>query len=102
MLTLLLQKIGVLRSPSALSNVFIQAHVNGAEYKEPESHHNWDWPKNTYLSRRLNQVQQQSVDISSKGTAQDGNAMPQMQRKDNSARGSTTPGKRSKKKKRLH
>lgn len=34
--------------------VFLQSRVNGAAYHgERLPGHNWNWPKNTYLQRRL-------------------------------------------------
>lgn len=40
--------------PSFWQLVFLQSKVNGAPYSGEElPGRNWDWPKNTYLQRRL-------------------------------------------------
>ena len=40
--------------PSYWQLVFLQSKVNGAAYTGEElPGRNWDWPKNTYLQRRL-------------------------------------------------
>jgi hypothetical protein len=43
-----------LHKPSYWQLVFLQSKVNGAAYNgEGLPRRNWDWPKNTYLQRRL-------------------------------------------------
>ena len=43
-----------LEKPSYWQLVFLQSKVNGAAYTGEElPGRNWDWPKNTYLQRRL-------------------------------------------------
>lgn len=43
--------------PSYWQLIFSQSKVNGAPYfGESLPGRNWDWPKNTYLQRRLQQV----------------------------------------------
>jgi hypothetical protein len=46
-----------LEKPSFWQLVFTQSKVNGAYYiGEQLPGSNWDWPKDTYLQRRLRQV----------------------------------------------
>jgi len=46
-----------LEKPSFWQLVFTQSKVNGAHYIEEQlPGSNWDWPKDTYLQRRLRQV----------------------------------------------
>ena len=46
-----------LEKPSFWQLVFTQSKVNGANYiGEQLPGSNWDWPKDTYLQRRLRQV----------------------------------------------
>jgi hypothetical protein len=46
-----------LEKPSFWQLVFTQSKVNGAHYMgEQLPGSNWDWPKDTYLQRRLRQV----------------------------------------------
>ncbi len=46
-----------LEKPSFWQLVFTQSKVNGAHYiGEQLPGSNWDWPKDTYLQRRLRQV----------------------------------------------
>jgi hypothetical protein len=43
--------------PSYWQLVFLQSKVNGAAYSGEElPGRNWDWPKNTYLQRRLHKA----------------------------------------------
>ena len=43
--------------PSYWQLVFLQSKVNGAAYTGEElPGRNWDWPKDTYLQRRLHQA----------------------------------------------
>jgi hypothetical protein len=43
--------------PSYWQRVFMQSKVNGAAYDgEALPGRNWDWPKNTYLQRRLHRA----------------------------------------------
>ncbi len=43
-----------LHKPSYWQLVFLQSKVNGATYNgEALSQRSWDWPKDTYLQRRL-------------------------------------------------
>lgn len=43
--------------PSYWQLIFSQSKVNGAPYNgESLPGRNWDWPKDTYLQRRLQQV----------------------------------------------
>jgi hypothetical protein len=43
-----------LHQPSFWQLVFLQSKVNGAAYNgEALPRRSWDWPKNTYLQRRL-------------------------------------------------
>ena len=43
--------------PSYWQLVFLQSKVNGAAYSgENLPGRNWDWPKDTYLQRRLHQA----------------------------------------------
>jgi hypothetical protein len=43
-----------LEKPSFWQQVFLQSKVNGAPYHGDRlSGHNWNWPKDTYLQRRL-------------------------------------------------
>jgi hypothetical protein len=40
--------------PSFWQLIFLQSKVNGAPYNGDQlPGHNWDWPKDTYLRRRL-------------------------------------------------
>ncbi len=42
--------------------VFMQSKVNGALYAGEElPGHKWDWPKNTYLQRRLQYIRRSQV-----------------------------------------
>ena len=44
-------------NPTYWQFVFLQSKVNGAPYNgEALARHNWDWPKGTYLQRRLYEV----------------------------------------------
>jgi hypothetical protein len=46
-----------LKKPSLWQLIFLQSKVNGAAYfGERLPGHNWNWPKNTYFQRRLQQV----------------------------------------------
>ena len=46
-----------LEKNSSWQRIFLQSKVNGAAYNgEQLSNCNWDWPKNTYLQRRLEYV----------------------------------------------
>jgi hypothetical protein len=46
-----------LEKPSFWQLVFSQSKVNGAPYNDEElSGQNWNWPKDTYLQRRLRQT----------------------------------------------
>jgi hypothetical protein len=43
-----------LEKPSYWQAIFLQSKVNGATYNgEALPPRSWDWPKNTYLQRRL-------------------------------------------------
>ena len=43
--------------PSYWQLIFLQSKVNGASYSgEMLPGRNWDWPKDTYLQRRLHQA----------------------------------------------
>ena len=43
-----------LEKPSYWQLIFMQSKVNGASYNGEElSGRHWDWPKDTYLQRRL-------------------------------------------------
>jgi hypothetical protein len=43
--------------PSYWQLIFLQSKVNGARYSGEElPGRNWDWPKDTYLQRRLHQA----------------------------------------------
>jgi hypothetical protein len=47
---------GTLHKPSYWQLVFMQSKANGAAYNgEGLPRRSWDWPKNTYLQRRLGQ-----------------------------------------------
>jgi hypothetical protein len=46
-----------LGKPSYWQLIFLQSKVNGAAYNgETLPGRNWDWPKGTYLQRRLQRV----------------------------------------------
>jgi len=46
-----------LEKNSSWQRIFLHSKVNGAAYNgEQLSNFNWDWPKNTYLQRRLEYV----------------------------------------------
>jgi hypothetical protein len=46
-----------LKKASSWQRIFLQSKVNGAPYQgEQLLGFNWDWPKNTYLQRRLDYV----------------------------------------------
>ena len=46
-----------LKKPSYWQLIFLQSKVNGAPYKgEVLPGQSWDWPKDTYLRRRLNLI----------------------------------------------
>jgi len=48
------QQVVSLEKPSFWQQVFLQSKVNGAPYHgEKLPGHSWNWPKNTYLQRRL-------------------------------------------------
>jgi hypothetical protein len=48
---------GQLQQPSFWQLVFLQSKVNGAKYEgEQLMGHSWNWPKDTYLQRRLKQI----------------------------------------------
>jgi hypothetical protein len=48
---------GELQHPSFWQLVFLQSKVNGARYEgEQLTGHSWNWPKDTYLQRRLKQI----------------------------------------------
>ncbi|MGH7826756.1 MAG: hypothetical protein ACREQ7_16480 [Candidatus Binatia bacterium] len=43
--------------PSFWQMVFLHSRVNGAPYEgEKLTGHSWNWPKDTYLQRRLKEV----------------------------------------------
>ena len=43
--------------PTYWQSIFLQSKVNGASYNgEALARHNWNWPKGTYLQRRLHEV----------------------------------------------
>jgi hypothetical protein len=55
------------QKPSYWQLIFSQSKVNGASYKgEALPGHNWDWPKDTYLQRRLHQARYLQPDSNSK------------------------------------
>ncbi len=44
-------------NPTYWQLIFLQSKVNGASYNgEALARHNWDWPKETYLQRRLHRI----------------------------------------------
>jgi hypothetical protein len=44
-------------NPTYWQLIFLQSKVNGASYKgEALARHTWDWPKETYLQRRLHRI----------------------------------------------
>jgi hypothetical protein len=44
-------------NPTYWQLIFLQSKVNGASYNgEAPARHNWDWPKETYLQRRLHRI----------------------------------------------
>jgi hypothetical protein len=46
-----------LQNPSFWQQVFSQSIINGAPYKGDQlPGRNWNWPKDTYLQRRLREV----------------------------------------------
>ena len=48
--------------PSYWQRVFLQSKVNGAAYSgEDLPGRNWDWPKDTYLQRRLHRARYMQV-----------------------------------------
>ena len=48
---------GEMVKPSYWQLIFLQSKVNGAAYNGEElPGRNWDWPKNTYLQRRLHRA----------------------------------------------
>jgi hypothetical protein len=48
---------GEMEKPSYWQLVFLQSKANGAVYSgEDLPGRNWDWPKDTYLQRRLHQA----------------------------------------------
>jgi hypothetical protein len=52
-----MMKIGFAK-PSSWQLVFLQSKVNGALYRgEQLPNLSWDWPKDTYLQRRLKRLQ---------------------------------------------
>lgn len=53
--------------PSYWQLIFLQSKVNGAAYRgEDLPGRNWDWPKDTYLQRRLQQTKYFNLAESSK------------------------------------
>jgi hypothetical protein len=43
--------------PTYWQLIFLQSKVNGASYNgDALARHNWDWPKGTYLQRRLHRI----------------------------------------------
>jgi hypothetical protein len=53
--------------PSYWQLIFLQSKVNGANYSGEElPGRNWDWPKDTYLQRRLHQAKYLQVPENSK------------------------------------
>ena len=47
-----------LNKPSYWQSIFLQSKVNGAPYNgEDLPGRSWNWPKNTYLQRRLRRAQ---------------------------------------------
>jgi len=50
------QEIGI-EKPSVWQQIFLQSKVNGAPYNgDVLPGRNWNWPKDTYLRRRLKRV----------------------------------------------
>ena len=48
---------GEMARPSYWQLIFLQSKVNGANYNGEElPGRNWDWPKDTFLQRRLHQA----------------------------------------------
>jgi hypothetical protein len=44
-------------NPTYWQLIFLQSKVNGASYNgEALARYNWDWPKETYLQRRLHRI----------------------------------------------
>jgi hypothetical protein len=44
-------------NPTYWQLIFLQSKVNGGSYNgEALARHNWDWPKQTYLQRRLHRI----------------------------------------------
>jgi hypothetical protein len=53
-----------LERPSFWQLVFAQSKVNGARYFEDElPSQNWNWPKETYLQRRIRDTRHQTAQI---------------------------------------
>ena len=58
---------GETEKPSYWQLVFLQSKVNGAAYSGEElPGRNWDWPKDTYLQRRLHKARYIQLSDSSK------------------------------------
>lgn len=57
-------KVTDLERPSFWQLVFAQSKVNGARYFEDElSSRNWNWPKDTYLQRRMRDTRHQTAQM---------------------------------------
>jgi hypothetical protein len=51
-----------METPSYWQRIFLQSKVNGAAYSGDElPGRNWDWPKDTYLQRKLHQARYSQV-----------------------------------------
>jgi hypothetical protein len=52
--------MNAIESPTGKPNwqlIFLQSRVNGAAYNDEKfPGRNWDWPKDTYLQRRLHRI----------------------------------------------
>jgi hypothetical protein len=58
---------GEVSKPSYWQLIFLQSKVNGANYSGEElPGRNWDWPKDTYLQRRLHKARYLQIPESSK------------------------------------
>ena len=55
------------QKPSYWQLIFLQSKVNGGSYNgEALPGHNWNWPKDTYLQRRLRRARYLQPDDNSK------------------------------------
>jgi hypothetical protein len=51
-----------LENPTTWQRIFLQSRVNGAPYGEDQQlNFKWRWPEDTYLQRRLRQLQRSRV-----------------------------------------